>query len=252
MAELGPAMKPLIIALAFVLFSSFVVSEMEATRVSGETDIDTGWDTLGGLNYSLWNPNTGAAITNASVRNLVSTPLIATPAAKFYKPGGASSDKDAIKVYIVRDNWLYNPHDRDDTLRYKDFLYFRQDIGTEYLGIMFHKYRDASVSYSQFADVKDNLSRVSFMLGHKNMTVFINAPDGNFSSNLWWNNYTLYLGMGVGFENYGRMGIWTMLGKLMTLQLPDTPKAINFIIALPIWASIAFVGVILIRSWLPW
>lgn len=67
-----------------------------------------------------------------------------------------------------------------------------------------------------------------------------------------WDEGAIHVIMGFGFDDYETsISSWALVGQLLTFQAPDIHPVINAIIAIPIWATIAYVAYILILKALP-
>ena len=116
--------------------------------------------------------------------------------------------------------------------------------------------RGQSLSFTEIADdapngtVQYNLQYIGagssaggFVL-YWNTTTYSNPSDA-------WDNSDLYLLHGQGIEETASADIGSLLVSLLFLQLPDVPLLINFLLVVPIWASIIFILWYIIKEMIP-
>lgn len=79
---------------------------------------------------------------------------------------------------------------------------------------------------------------------------YYNATEYSDTSDAWLND-KLYLTHGVGVAETANYDIGLLLLDLLFLQLPDVPVLVNLILAVPVWAGIAFVLWYVIKEMIP-
>jgi hypothetical protein len=45
--------------------------------------------------------------------------------------------------------------------------------------------------------------------------------------------------------------MWTVLGQMLTAQIPDVHPIINILIAVPFWAAIGFMAIMIVSRFIP-
>ena len=262
--------------MVFVLIGLFLISQCSvilASNSQANEEVLEGYDVIGGLAYTLWEPVDGKNVTAYYEYNTdwqvtrnsytwKNPPIGSMPSptsATFYKVGGSSSDTSAIKAWLVRNNTDW---DDDDRMAYwggyptgdkiHDFIYLRQGYKTGWFHDVLH-YKVAVIPFDRIlADYEHetNMSVISMNLKH-NVTLFVTAVGANFTNDLFNNSVSLGLGVQFGSESVKANSMWTILGQLLTVRLPDVHPVIQFLIAAPFWIGISYVAMVIVRSFIP-
>jgi len=270
--------KPFMFVMVFVMVGLFCIASLGrilASNSQANEEYLEGYEVIGGLAYTIWDPELGVNVTaiyeydddwhvSSSDSDAENPPYYHMPSpesASFSNPDSGSSTSD-VKIWVVRNNtppWNANTisiwkskYPTGD--RIQDFLYLRQGHKEGWLHPTLLRYDVAVIPFAKIIanyQADSNMSIIPLDLKH-NITVFLTAwGPGNFTENLYNNSFCLGMAVQYGTEEVKKASMWTILGQMLTLQLPGVHPAINFIIAAPFWTAIAYVAVEFVRSFIP-
>jgi len=252
--------KPFMIVITFIGLSALLITISSPSQYwsSVNQEIVEGWETVG-LQYEFWDNNYTVTDSDTQIHDGVNPWDIYHVVVEYddpdnfyyfdlpdYYPSGP-----AIRVAIFRNNPAY---DLGDTNWWETsencFIVSRSTQDWPFINI-----RKAVVPFSELevSTLSNNRSYASFNLGEVNATIFITAMDEDFSvaESLYMNeNYNIKIGTAVG-QNIGSTSMWTALGQLLTLKLPNCHPVVNALLAIPLWAGIGFMAVMIVSRFIP-
>lgn len=241
------ALLPLFVMAASMLIAIIVLSTAIASAIARNTptakwEQSEGWDLIGGVDYNLLEPTSGY---NVTIANHTGNPYTDVDAKTF---DFVFSDWDTFAVRLVRDSWIgYPPYlsKYTEDSKYEDFIYIHcRDTGgwfggNRYVAIDYHsmttRFLTNNLSYAYFTVFKSNFTvMLETATNSTNPADHINA--------IWFGNYRLYIAVNAEIGDASRMSasMWTILGQILSLQLPETTRIINLLLAIPIWAAMGF------------
>jgi len=259
--------KPFIIILTFIATSAMLItitSEVTSWNYNPKSDeLLEGWETIGGFDYNFWlnddDLTTGYDVDPADdAVNDLQDSLLETDLwlkteydegddyYKFEPPYGNSPE---IRVWIIRNNTCY----RDGSTLWwrlaEDFFLLTRH--TQQWPI--NNVRRAVIPFDDVfrSDLSDNRTYVSVKLGQlSNVTLFLNASSDLAEAIQYNFNYTVRIGTPFGTQ-IATASMWTALGQLLTLRLPNCHPALNALMAIPLWAGIGFLAVTIVSRFIP-
>jgi len=275
-------LKPFMIAFTFVMVAILLTAY--ASRISASHGIstpgfDSGYGLLAGWEYDLWNPDAGYAV-NTTVQITDPYHILYEHSSHdigvFWPDGEDSGYREVMRAWLLRDNdyegqeaparwqgghiggWCYQIN---DWFGFKDALIWSQNQGSFwasqwwYFGVTL----DEIVSRGdQNMTENKTTATIPFMMGDLNFTMFItaNTPDPvseTFEHKIYASEFTVQLGRTWmdTLNETGRTSMWGLVGKILTLDIPDTPKPISYLIGVPIWICIGFIAVTIISRFIP-
>ena len=267
-------MKPFVLLITFVGVTIVVLASMNnlqhANAISGAENVATGMEAIAGFNYTMFNPKAGNPITWGNVTTSLNDawsqfafmPNALTVHSEFYPDGGSPTGNRAVWIYTIRNNtwdpWITSniPDPIRNALDTKDMLLVCQKYDKKgWFGVKTGTgWRYAVIPFDVIDSKHEgNISVLPFMLGAENMTAFvITEGEENFTDKLFnQNTFTLGLGQLWGLENVGKQSMWKLVGQLLTCSLPDTNYYVNLLMAISIWAVIAYVAIAMISRFIP-
>ncbi len=239
------SLLPLFVMAAAVLISIIVLETTIAGAIARNTptakwDSAQGWDLIGGVEYTNLEPSGGYLVT---MSNHTQNPYTDVASKTF---DFTFSDWDTFSVRLVRDCDTTKPFTHsDEDAKYDDFVYIHaRDIGGWFGGNRF-----VAISYDSLTTrfVSDNVSYSYFTIFKTNFTILLetNTNSSNPSDHInavWAGNYRFYIAVNTEIGDQARMSssMWTILGQILTLQLPNVNRIVNLLLAVPIWAALGF------------
>lgn len=255
---------------SFIIVSTFIglgivliglTSSIQYYGIS-RSDYLQGWETIGGLEYSKWLPTYGYNVTPNDTQ--IDNDAINHP---FHLAEYHYNDPDyyyafnvpygsghAVRVFVIRNNSGFDPGSNKWWERDEDFFLLTRltnDWPYPNTRVATVPFNDLIEHAGEGGAVSDyNYSMAAVMLGKLNCTLFVNSAS-NLSERLYANdNYTLRIGTEFGTQ-LGRASMWTVLGQLLTMRLPQVHWAVQAVLAIPIWAGIGFMAVTIISRFIP-
>lgn len=167
-----------------------------------------------------------------------------------------------IDVFIVR-NWTYYylgaPSDPGDPtqswVKYRDFFFIRE---YKWDGSWFNPAGPNSYTVLSFDSVAANVdaskgTSETYFMAKSNLSLFIKYTSNvkNYYSDLTSNHFVIGVGSWWGNDQVARTSMWSMLGQLLTLSLPEVDPIVNVIMAIPFWIAITFTAVTVISRFIP-
>lgn len=260
MIRLGGGAEPLqasvILAATFVGVFVLLVSWVgDLSSISTErSETPEGWETIG-LSVDFWDPSTGYLVAPSDPQiHTKEYPLSYTFPPKYddednyYGFDYPYDDVPGIRVWVFRENIKYEEGALDWYKIARDFfLITRHTQDWPFVNV-----RKLVVPFeSVLEQAEDNRSMISGFLGNADVSLFINAT-GNLALCLYSDSgYTIRIGTAFG-ENLGKTGLFSTLGRLLTMRLPDCHPVVNAILAIPFWAAIGYIALSLILRIVPW
>lgn len=257
-------MGPIIFCTVMLIVSSFLVSQVMAMKVQVDEPLE-GYDTIGGLEYNMWTLTQGGECNSTLIYDNAWDVTHPTggiyadlhPMATFEKPEGSGDSVSEVTVFVVRNNTFYGGDPITGWLNdrtYKETMYLDMFILHTVTGPWYWtKNYWAFIPFEKVDRNQDGNASSTFTKLKHNFTLFIysDADQFSFTTNLYSNNFNISLGVILGADLVGRQSFWTILGQLLTLQLPNMNTTMRFLIAIPLWTTLGFVAVTLVSRFVP-
>lgn len=233
---------PLFVMAAAMLICIIVLSTSIASAIARNTptaywEQSEGWELIGGVDYNVLEPTSGYLVSSA---NHTTNPYTDAAGKTF---DFVFSDWDTFAVRLVRNCSIISKYPEDD--KYDDFVYIHcRDksgwfAGNRYVAIDFHTITTRFLS--------NNVSYAYFNIFKSNFTIIFETPTNSTNpadhiNSVWFGNYRFYVAANSEIGDASRMSssMWTILGQILTLQLPDVNRIVNLLLAVPIWAALGF------------
>ena len=241
----------------FVVIGAFMISLMTPLFASPDAEgnfaLYEGYEIIGDITYALYDPDTGYDMSTANVTLL---PVVYGSAGTWVSFSN-SSVSDRI-VSITRD---FDWHDYTvsgpvfpipDFEGHTDFITIYTQWGPWYNSHEEYLIIDYS-SIPLYQVQSYNQSAVPFTIHGTSEVLIITTPgnETDFESNLWANNFNIAMGTPAFSTDAAETSMWKILGQLMTASLPNVHPLVNLLIAVPFWASLAFLGFTLLVRVIP-
>lgn len=226
------------------LFIGLMVKTFNEGAASGNWRELKGYEVIGEVEYLMLSPEGGY---NASDYIQDSWSYDGDDNMAF--DGDAVSVRDC-EAAIIRDNDLYwTEWTGLRESRYLDFIMISSEWGWwsgDYQPISYQ-----AIAANQIKDT--NQSVCSVIVGGNNYSLIVTAPGGPeyFDVMLWENIFRVQVGIPGGWDDLAETSMWTVLGQMLTAQLPDVDPIINLLIAVPFWASLGFMAIMIISRFIP-
>jgi hypothetical protein len=212
----------------------------------GESEENGPAELLGVVDYTLIEPMTGYAITNALVKNHMVHPK---DAAIVFNDTTHYNDHKYIQ--IIRNNSGWNPRETNPGTwqKYKNFISVQRQSG-DMIG-WGTKWQGTAISYESIVshfDWKTNTSVITFGIGGRNDTIFVHLAT-NDTSLIWANNYTIYYAFYT--LRGGTVDMWGTIRTVVLMQIPGLDPTLQILIS-GLWTfSMIFIGFTLITRLIP-
>jgi len=217
----------------------------------GDWETLTGYNVIGDRTYFTKYPQAGYNITP----NNISSTLDQENDKVLTYWTSDPDEKDRYQVGVVRNNTDY----RDwwvgirEKWEYEDFIWIYQDQG--------HWDRPlTAIPLTAFIegvllDDRENgtsQSLVEFSLsGHKlGLLLTVNDTVADISTLIYANTYNLKLIIPT-FDEDAKVSMWTILGQMLTMRLPDVHPVVNVILSVVMWSLIGIAAFVVIERVLP-
>jgi hypothetical protein len=225
--------RPFLVILAFIILTGFLlISFNHLFTASDSLDIPEVSATLGDWDVTMFTPTDGYEVTNASVRHNVPDG----------QKGGFEFDSADKRVYVIRDNDVYNsgsPYNAKAWTKYKDFIAIKRKADDLVGGKVFRVAIPLQKIVLNF-DHETNISATDFVMSGSNYTLFIKTWDNN-TNRIWWNNYTVYLGKGLLKSNH--LDFWSAIRMVLFAQIPNCNPIVNVMVSVMVDLSLIFIGI---------
>jgi hypothetical protein len=234
--------KPVVFLVTFVAVSALMVGLVNQyyamAAFGGQADFSTGYQTIGGITYDMLDPALGYALSTEDAESIVDL------------DDGTVFVFEDLECQLVRDNDVYAPWTPALITHFKDFFWFKVSYGWFSIRVAALPFETILANY----DGETNVSVNDLALGHRSYTFFVQGLSGGastFAQSLDAN--LINISVGVNLEDaLAHNSLWSTLGQILTLQLPDTHWIINLLMAVPIWTAIGVLAFLAIRSLVPW
>lgn len=218
-----------------------------------------GWDTVGGLTYNMWTPTSGRTVTPNDTQ--IDTSDINNPyhtlsyhyddASRFYAFAAPYGESHDVRVFVFRNSSDYHSGSDHYWEQAYDFFLVTRTQNWWFWTVP----RVAVVPFTTLIahKIDNNRSSISVMLDKTNVTLFVSTTNttGSLASRLYQDdNYTIGIGTRLG-EALGSASMWTVLGQLLTMRLPDTHPVIQLVLAIPFWAGLGFMAITIVSRFIP-
>jgi hypothetical protein len=251
-----------------------ITSQVTSMGDMGHEDITEGWDVIGGWAYDLWLNDlatedgylvetTDTQIADqqdywdVGARYCLSHEYYYDDEDLYYGfeiPYGSGS---GIRVYI----WRNNPDYVEGSIEWYQtaqdfFLITRHHVQW---GLAVHHINKVVIPFHEvYDDIENqgigNATQQWFKLGRvSNTTLLLNSTSETDTLQECIENndgYTLNIGTLWG-EQIADSSMWTTLGQLLSMRLPDCHPIINALLAIPFWAAIAIIAFKVIAEIMP-
>lgn len=214
-----------------------------------------GYSVIGGRQYVAWEPVEGYNVTMANTTHSFQAAVAShgsVPANKTLVFTSAEDDNDIIWG-MVRGNeyygssWLEYPGPQKHTL-FLDYFWIYQDQGWGDRPLRVISY-DTIIEH-QVGVLNESL--VEFGLSGHKYALWVRTPGNGAAHSTYIENNVFNVALVYPvIDEDAKVSMWTILGQILTLQLPDTHWFVQIIMAIPLWASIGFMAFLIIRSVIP-
>lgn len=245
----------------FIMAASFLIviivltgtMKMMLLAAEGAFDSAESWETIGGIDYELIIPTQGYNIT---ANNITQDPF--DDAKKLdYEPDGW----EYLTIRIVRnssyerpwwavDDWIVarNTNKWKQASLYSDFLLIhgKVDSHQKWLALPLSSLTDGE-------RIADNKSIAYFSMLKANFTIIAQTAgtESDHSQMIDANNYNLKIAVNSLWLSLASGSLFTILGQIMTMQLPNTDAVTSWLLAVPFWAAMGFMVFTLISRMIP-
>ena len=239
-------MKPVVFLVVFVavtaLLVGFITQFYQENAFGGSADYSTGYSTIGGITYDMLDPADGYQVTPDDI-------------VRWIDMGDPESEEfpvftfEDLQLQVCNENIFYAPWDGFKIHEFRDFIWFKVSYGWWTVKVCALPFETILENYQD----ETNTSINDIALGHRSYTVFIQAPGPTlgFEPALYSGN--LNISVGVNLEDaLAHNSMWSTLGQVLTMQLPDTHWIVNLLIAIPLWTAIGVLAFIVIKGLVPW
>jgi hypothetical protein len=228
-------LSPVIFLATFIGIAALLIGYCQSfyatTGESGDWAYETGYDTIGGITYVLLAPEDGY---DMEIQTIFTDWDSGNPLNMVF-----TGDDETIESALVRNDYA---DASEDGFVFK-MSYGWWSVKSTHLSLQ--EIYDGQMSTS-------NLSVCDIALGARSYSVFceVNANYTLFQYMVSLNQYNISVGFNLE-DKLTSNSMWTILGQMLTADLPDTHPIINIIIAIPIWTAIGILAFYAIRSVLP-
>lgn len=230
-----------------------LMAPMFAEARRGEFALLEGYAVIGGVEYAMFEPTGGFNVTSANVSSDYDS-------AESFDFTNASK---TIGCRILRDNDMFGiiprrpmggPDDSPLNVAVAEYLngfVLRTDWG-------WWSYDMAAVSYEQVIEDQlggQNISATDFFLRDTGYTLIV-TTGGNASDHeglIWANAFNLAIGQSdESWESTGMStSFWSIIGQMLTAQLPNTQEYVNILITAICWSGIGFMAIMIVSRFIP-
>jgi hypothetical protein len=228
-------LNPIVFLATFIGISALLIGYCQSfyatTGASGNWGYQTGYNTVGGITYVMLTPETGYDMETQTIftdwdsgnpLNMIFT--------------GAD---ETIESALVRNDFA----DASE-----DVFVFKMEYG--WWSVRTTRLSLQNIYDDQLAFTNQSVSHIS--LGARSYSVFCNV-DANYTMFQYMVGLNQY-NISVGYDLEDKLtsnSMWTVLGQMLTADLPDTHPIVNMLIAIPIWTAIGILAFYAVRSVLP-
>jgi len=234
----------------FIIIAALLISLMHTSIVAGRDegsfDLYEGTSIIQGREYAMLGPAGGYNFTSADA---LEDWHHDDAESVFFEDADVTGDTVEAQLVMGHEVPLVNLFSDEDD-KYGDFLIFY----TEW-GLFSNDEKALSFPMIIAAQGEGNLSTLSIWLHKDNYTVFVQTPGPAEFHTLFVNMGSFNVRIGIlldeDFESLKKASMWTILGQLMTASIPDVHPVVNYFIAVPFWASVGFLAVMVVRAFIP-
>jgi hypothetical protein len=234
-----------------IIISGGIGAMLVRNQPTAYWDQPQSWALIGDVEYAATDPTAGY---NVTLYNHTQNPYTDNASRKFEF---TYSDWEYLTVRLVRDCDTTKPFTAsDEDAKYNDFVYIHAKAdsgwfaGNRYLAMDYHglttRFVQQNISYAYFSMFKTNFTiLISTATNNTNPADHINA--------VWAGNYNIKIAYNTEISDEARMSssMWTILGQILTLQLPNINPVVNLLLAVPVWAAFGFMIFAIFRSVVP-
>jgi hypothetical protein len=211
-----------------IIISGGIGAMLVRNQPTAYWDQPQSWALIGDVEYAATDPTAGY---NVTLYNHTQNPYTDNASRKFEF---TYSDWEYLTVRLVRDCDTTKPFTAsDEDAKYNDFVYIHAKAdsgwfaGNRYLAMDYHGLT------------------ISTATNNTNPADHINA--------VWAGNYNIKIAYNTEISDEARMSssMWTILGQILTLQLPNINPVVNLLLAVPVWAAFGFMIFAIFRSVVP-
>jgi len=226
------------VLVCITLLSTGIANAIQRNTPTGYWQDIEGYDIFGGVEYNFCEPVYGF---NVSMANHTQNAESDNPIKKLefdYDPF------DFMTVRLVRDFDNLGPY--HTRYHYNDFINIHVKKG----GVTWGKDRWVQIPYdgalrTSFAYVNETetCSFAYFEAFNSNFTVVLTTWTNDSSAHygsIMAGTYNLKIAYNAENDMSMHQSMWTILGQILTLELPDMGNEANLLFAVPIWAALGF------------
>lgn len=249
-------LKPFVMVITFISLFSMVIGFLIASPVllAGET-INPGsmthpskFASLVGMQYIVWEPGSGYIITSA---NITDHWYDDDKELRFWQEGHSADWNERVRVWIIRDYKNYAPNDPyqfEAGSQYKDFIGLYRKTGWWTGHRDFVPFEEILTKH----DPQSNTTTISVKL-NEGFELFIhNDTDMPLPEALRSNSgYEIGLGRTLYNETAAANSALSIIGNILTFDMPGVHPIVNAMIAIPIWACVAYLVMVIALKFIP-
>jgi hypothetical protein len=243
-ADGDETLLPLFVMAASVLVAIIVLSGAIGSMLARNTptaywEYAEGYELIGGVQYSYIAPTKGYNVTEANHTNDV------------------EDDDASQKLQFTYGSWDYFTirliHNVDkmkvaenfeEMTKYRDFVAIHVKASQSSTSTA-DKWR--AISYDKILSntIMGNTSFGYLTIFKTNFTIILTTNgtnEGEHHNLVWAGQYNIRVAVNTDIAGSAEMNasMWTILGQILTLQLPDVSPTVNLLLAVPIWAAMGF------------
>lgn len=216
-----------------------------------------GYGLIGGVDYAFLTPSDGYNVTVADTTDEWDDDAITN----LQYDGEALGVKD-VEVAVIKDNYADPPllpitDEAKHRDKYEDFLLIHVGVPNafdDYDSIDLNEFVDNRIIGTNGTGNYSAITRILNSVGY----TFVVTIDGPADLFLYYLTgiFDFRLQVGIVAEEYnytavGENSMWEILGQIMTASLPNTNWFVNVIIAVPFYACIGFMVIMLVSRFIP-
>ncbi len=242
------------LAVFILVGASFMLALNKTIDVAtGDWDLRTGYELIGNTEYTFLSPEEGYPVNDTIVQSVWDK----GNEDNLIFDGSALGLPDEIEVAVINDNdnmdyFVGLPSINPASDKFYDYVHVYTSWG-------WWSSDNSALSYEAIiAGQVDETNRsvVPFYLRDDNYSLVVTTPGPGsyFPLMVRENLFNLSLAVPSNEDDLASMAetsMWTMLGQMLTAQLPDVHPAINFMIAVPFWTAIGFMIVMIASRFIP-
>lgn len=274
---MSSASRVFVLVITFVAVAGLLIGLMGNlfSANQGSYSSKSNYESIGGVDFKVfknrWSTEVGYYINNGTdsdgYPNVLDHYDSAHSAAQGMKQFSYSGET-SVQAQIVRGNTNYDPLSDAESQVYEDFIIFDKTNGWSARSRYSIDYTNITGYNSSGTRIDNGLwssgSSVQFLFKLTEnpaspelpYTCWLNVTPTvttqlAFANAVWSNHYTIKLKLQVDLSS-PKTSVWTVMGQVLTLQLPETPFVISVLLAVPFWSAIAMAVITIIKAWWIW